>query len=102
MIGKHCHLSRCGANLTLSAGTLNLNRLLSAHARVDDFVVLKVDVEAREYALIPCLAASPAAALVDHLLLERHDAAADAVPERLDAALSQLRAKGVRIQENWP
>ena len=100
-----CHRKRCGKNLTRIAGALNLNRLLISHARRDDFVVLKVDVEAREYSLLPCLVHSPAVTLVDHLLLERHDKSLDAdaaARERLDFALTTMSALGVHVHTGWP
>ena len=100
-----CHRKRCGKNLTRIAGALNLNRLLISHAKRDDFVVLKVDVEAREYSLLPCLVHSPAVTLVDHLLLERHDKSLDATAaarERLDVALATMIALGIHVHTGWP
>jgi hypothetical protein len=87
--------------------TVNLMRVMSQLARADDFVVLKIDIEGSEYGMLPCLVASPAAALVDVLLLERHDRMLDKLSRResvrsLDAAVAQLKARGVVVHQNWP
>lgn len=50
----------------------NLNRLLVENALPGDTVVVKMDIEGAEYDILPCLAKSPAATLVDHLYVEDH------------------------------
>mmetsp|Transcript_15196 Transcript_15196/g.28092 ORF Transcript_15196/g.28092 Transcript_15196/m.28092 type:complete len:319 (-) Transcript_15196:48-1004(-) len=81
---------------------LNLNRLLTYVAREEDYVILKMDIEGAEYDIVPCLAASPAAKLVDVFLLERHDKFTGSKPGALTDALSSLKAQGVKIRTDWP
>lgn len=81
---------------------INLMRLLTNTASKNDFVVLKMDVEGAEFDIIPCLAKSPAAALIDVLLLERHDHFKGARSEELDEALQSLIHQGVKVREDWP
>lgn len=50
----------------------NLNRLLVENAIPEDTVIVKMDIEGAEWDVLPCLANSPAASLVDTLYLEDH------------------------------
>lgn len=50
----------------------NLMRFLTEVARPEDHVIVKMDIEGAEYDIIPCLARSPAAKLVDALYVEDH------------------------------
>mmetsp|Transcript_10001 Transcript_10001/g.25905 ORF Transcript_10001/g.25905 Transcript_10001/m.25905 type:complete len:310 (+) Transcript_10001:86-1015(+) len=84
---------------------LSLNRLLKETVTRADFVVLKVDVEASEYELLDCLASSPSMALVDQLLLERHDGMYNVSrdrQQRLDTALTTMRQAGIDVMARWP
>lgn len=84
---------------------LNLMRLLTYVARREDYVILKMDVEGAEFDIVPCLAHSPAADLVDMFLLERHDHFAGvAVKDRGDLtdAVQTLQRRGVTVRSDWP
>lgn len=55
------------------ASGVNILRILAERVHRRDFVVLKVDIEGAEYDLLACLLRSPVAALIDVVLLERHE-----------------------------
>lgn len=52
--------------------TLNLNRILQEYAIPEDYVMVKMDIEGAEYDILPCLADSPSASLIDTLFMEEH------------------------------
>jgi len=51
---------------------VDLARWLKAHARDEDFVLVKMDIEGAEMVVLPALIASGAACLIDELYLECH------------------------------
>lgn len=52
--------------------TVNVMELIASTSIKADWVMLKVDIEGAEFDLIPCLAQSPSAALIDRMYLEEH------------------------------
>jgi FkbM family methyltransferase len=50
----------------------NLNRILTEHTIPGDWVIVKMDIEGAEWDIVPCLAESPASALVDRMYMEVH------------------------------
>lgn len=52
---------------------MNLNRVLYEHTIPGDWVMVKMDIEGAEFDVVPCLAQSPVASLIDRLYLEQHD-----------------------------
>jgi len=52
--------------------TMNLMRLLHEHTIPGDWVMVKMDIEGSEWDVLPCLANSPDARLIDRLYLEDH------------------------------
>ena len=82
--------------------SLNVLRLLHESVRRSDFVVVKMDIEATEYDVVPCLANSEQASLVDVLLLERHPKMTTRkAVEALARATAALRVKGTLVDEGW-
>lgn len=80
--------------------TVNVNKLITENTIPGDWVVLKVDIEGAEYEVIPCLAKSPGAKLVDQLFLEEHTWFAESTTAKklaLKAARETLKAQGVRV-----
>ena len=55
-----------------SVPSVDLAGFLIRRFHVDDFVVLKLDVEGAEYAIIPHLIASGAVNLIDEMFFEGH------------------------------
>jgi len=79
---------------------MNVNRILFENTIASDWVKLKVDVEGAEYDILPCLARSPSASLVDQLFVEVHRPSlslTNGTKNSLNAATSKLKALGVDI-----
>lgn len=102
--GKSGQLSKIEVKL------FNLNRLLAENALPGDTVVVKMDIEGAEYDILPCLANSPAAALIDTLYLEDHcpgkwwcptTGQAGNSKEVFNTALKTLREKGVKVPDGY-
>lgn len=86
--------------------TSNLNRILFENTIPGDWVMLKMDIEGSEYDVIPCLADSDSASLVDRLYLEEHGhlpvashGMAGTTPQAFAASKDKLKAKGVDIPD---
>eukprot|EP00933_Yihiella_yeosuensis_P061106 TRINITY_DN63939_c0_g1_i1.p1 TRINITY_DN63939_c0_g1~~TRINITY_DN63939_c0_g1_i1.p1 ORF type:complete len:252 (-),score=65.47 TRINITY_DN63939_c0_g1_i1:215-970(-) len=80
--------------------TVNVAQLIAENVLPGDWVMLKVDIESAEYSVIPCLAQSSHANLVDRLYLEEHTwfksvTAADKAS--MADAKTKLKALGVDI-----
>lgn len=81
--------------------TLNLNRLLYEEAIQTDWVMVNMDVEGAEFDIVPCLADSPAAPLIDRLYLHQHDpllGLAGTSAKEMQDSLVKLRTLGVDLQ----
>ena len=52
--------------------TMNLMRMLFEHTLPIDYVLVNMDIEGSEWDVIPCLAKSPSAYLIDRMLIEEH------------------------------
>jgi FkbM family methyltransferase len=77
---------------------VNLNRLLWETAIKEDYVLVKMDVEGSEHDILPCLANSRSAELVDALYVEQHPVAwsrAGAQEGSLQRALTIFQERGV-------
>jgi FkbM family methyltransferase len=82
--------------------TVNLNRMLYESTIPGDWVMVKMDIEGSEYDVLPCVAKSPSASLIDRLYLEQHDASwgmAGTSLAEMEAAKAELRRRGVDIPE---
>jgi len=80
----------------------NILRLIVETALPEDYVMLKMDIEGSEHDIVPCLAQSPAANLVDALYVEQHPvdwSLAGAAPGALQESLAKLRERGMVIPE---
>jgi FkbM family methyltransferase len=81
---------------------VNLMRLLSETALKEDYVMVKMDIEGAEHDILPCLAKSSAAGLIDVLFVEKHPvewSLASAPVSALSDALFALRDLGVATPE---
>lgn len=88
----------------------NLNRLLVENTIPADTVVVKMDIEGAEWDILPCLASSPAAKLVDTLYFEDHCPGQEWCPTSgqagnsrtvLDAAKAKLVTAGIRLDDRY-
>jgi FkbM family methyltransferase len=101
MSNSHPDVKRSGQQ-KVTVPTMNLNRILYEQTIPGDWVMVKMDIEGSEYDVLPCVAQSPAASLVDRLYLEQHDASwgmAGTTPAQMEAAKNELRHKGVDIPD---
>lgn len=79
---------------------VNLMQVLYENTIPGDWVMVKMDIEGAEWDILPCLALSPSAPLVDRLFVEFHNQSMGLVgtdQATLDAALQMLRLRGVDI-----
>lgn len=82
----------------VTVSTVNVAQLIVENTLPEDFVIVKMDIEGAEWDILPCLANSSAAKLIDALYVEKHPkqwsllGVEDATYE---AALFKLRQKGV-------
>lgn len=88
----------------------NLMRLLQENTIPEDTVVIKMDVEGAEWDILPCLASSPAAKLVDFLYLEDHCPGNHWCPTQGMAgnnrttfveSKAKLETAGVKVMDYW-
>jgi len=88
----------------------NLMRLLQENALPEDHVTVKMDIEGAEYDILPCLADSPAAKLIDTLYLEDHCPGRHWCPTTGQAgnskatfqkAVQKLMDKGVKVPKGY-
>mmetsp|Transcript_57287 Transcript_57287/g.123958 ORF Transcript_57287/g.123958 Transcript_57287/m.123958 type:complete len:262 (-) Transcript_57287:104-889(-) len=80
--------------------TVNLNRILFEHTIPGDWVMVKMDIEGSEFDVLPCLAKSPAASLIDRLYMEQHDPSwgmSGTTLAEMEAAKAELKQRGVDI-----
>jgi len=89
-----------GQNVTVP--TVNINKLIYENTIPDDRVILKMDIEGAEYDILPCLAQSPVANLVDALFLEQHDPSWGSIGTTvvdMENAKTMLKNKKVQIPQ---
>lgn len=80
--------------------TVNLNRVLFEQTIPKDWVMVKMDIEGSEWDVLPCLAASPSAVLIDRMYVEQHPQSwglAGTTGEAMEAAKARLRQQGVDL-----
>jgi len=94
------HTDTQGGKTPVTVPTINVLKLLYETTIPNDYVILKMDIEGAEWDVLPCLSKSPIAHLVDRLFVETHPqdwGNAGTTQEGYDAALAELRQKGVDI-----
>jgi len=80
--------------------TVNVAQLIAENVKKGDWVILKVDIEGAEYDVMPCLAQSSKATLLDIIFLEEHkwlQGSAAYTKPQYDAALASMKAAGISI-----
>jgi len=99
MSPNHQDVVRSG-HQQVTVPTVNVIQLVAENTIPQDYVVVKMDIEGAEWDILPCLAHSPAASLIDKLLIEVHPANLGHIGTtqwQLDAAISELRNRGVQV-----
>jgi len=111
--GNHESVKATAGTMNVQVKLMNLMRLLTENALPEDTVVVKMDIEGAEWDILPCLAQSPAAKLIDTLYLENHcagDAANAWCPTtgqagttwaQWEASLSMLKQTGMKIPDGY-
>jgi FkbM family methyltransferase len=92
--------TQASGHQAVTVPTLNVLKLLYESTIAQDYVILKMDIEGAEWDVLPCLANSQMAGLIDRLLVEVHPESwgnVGTTQATLDTALNTLRAKGVDI-----
>jgi len=101
MSANHDDVKKSGKQ-EVTVPTVNILKLIYESTTPEDYVILKMDIEGSEWDVLPCLAQSPIASLVDRLLVEVHPATwgnAGTTQPQLDKAMADLRARGVEIPQ---
>lgn len=99
MSSHHPDTQRSGLQ-KVTVPTRNLMRILYEETIPGDWVMVKMDIEGAEYDILPCLAVSPAASLIDRLYLEEHQVSwgnAGTSSEAMQNAKVVLKQRGVDI-----
>lgn len=81
---------------------VNVARLIVESALPDDYVLVKMDIEGSEHDIVPCLAQSQAAHLIDAIYVEKHPvewSIGGAKQGALQKALSMMQGHGVVVPE---
>jgi FkbM family methyltransferase len=90
----------------VSVSTVNINRLLTENTIPGDYVIVSMDLEGAEFDVIPCMAESPSAVLIDRLYIEQHDPSwgleTSASSTAMSVALAGLRTRGVDLPGFYP
>merc|ERR1719321_1852257 len=109
MSPNHQDVVRSG-HQQVTVPTVNVIQLIAENTIPQDYVVVKMDIEGAEWDILPCLADSPAASLIDTLYLENHCPGDHWCPTKgqagnsravFDGALAKLKAAGVHIPEGY-
>jgi len=99
MSSSHTDVQASGKT-KVTVPTMNLNRVLYEHTIASDWVMVKMDIEGSEFDVLPCVAQSASASLIDRLYLEQHDPSwglTGTTLAEMEAAKNTLRKKGVDI-----
>jgi len=84
--------------------TMNLMKLLYEQTIPGDWVIVKMDIEGAEWDIVPCLANSPVAALIDQLYVEEHPIdwqLGNTTREEMDHARQTLTESGIQMPQYW-
>jgi len=84
--------------------TVNVNKLLFENTIPGDYAIVKMDIEGAEWDVVPCMANSPSAKLMDALYVEVHDVSlglTGTTQQGFDQAKASLQAQGVNIPNYW-
>jgi FkbM family methyltransferase len=103
MYNKHPDVVKSGKT-AVDVQTINVIRTVMESTTPGDWVMLKMDIEGAEWDIVPCLAKSPYATLVDRFYLEQHPKEWNDGPTtqaEMDASLATLRQRGVDIPSNY-
>lgn len=101
MSNKHPDVVRSGQK-KVTVPTVNVIQLVAENAIPGDWVTVKMDVEGAEWDILPCLASSDHADLIDELLVEWHSSelgTAGYTASDTQAAIMLLKTRGVRIPD---
>lgn len=101
MSSNHPDVQKSGQE-KVTVNTVNLMKLIAENTIPQDYVLVKMDIEGAEYDILPCLANSPHASLVDKLLVEYHPlntATTGTTQAQIDAARETLSQKGVAMPD---
>mmetsp|Transcript_56799 Transcript_56799/g.124569 ORF Transcript_56799/g.124569 Transcript_56799/m.124569 type:complete len:262 (+) Transcript_56799:120-905(+) len=103
MYNKHPDVVKSGKT-AVNVQTKNVIRTVMESSTPADWVMLKMDIEGAEWDIVPCLASSPYATLVDRFYLEEHPKDwndGPTTPAQMEAAKAELRSKGIDIPSNY-
>jgi len=99
MSPNHQDVVRSG-HQRVAVPTVNVIQLIVENAIPADYVVVKMDIEGAEWDILPCLARSQAASLIDELLIEVHPSNlghTGTTPGEFQWAISELVKRGVKV-----
>mmetsp|Transcript_40177 Transcript_40177/g.96294 ORF Transcript_40177/g.96294 Transcript_40177/m.96294 type:complete len:274 (-) Transcript_40177:71-892(-) len=92
-----------GGHKKVTVPTVNVIKMIRENTVQGDSVILKMDIEGAEWDIVPCLASSPFATLVDAFYLEEHPLAWNPDTPTTEAdmknAKAKLIARGVKMPQ---
>jgi FkbM family methyltransferase len=112
---EHESVKQTAAKSNIHVSLINILRLLQENTIPSDTVVVKLDIEGAEWDVLPCLANSSAASLIDTLYLESHceqnretkmkwcpsNGMAENSEQVFRSSLASLKERGVHVPEYW-
>jgi len=93
-----------GPGHAVTVPTINLMKLIYERTIPGDWVIVKMDIEGSEWDIVPCLANSPVATLIDQLYVEEHPIdwqLGNTTREEMDHAKDTLTGWGVQMPGYW-
>lgn len=90
------------ASEPVKAHALDLSRFVSENFLCSDFVVLKLNIEGAEYAVLEKMLAEGTIAIVDHLYVRWHQVKVPSISKERHAALvAAIEAAGLECRDFW-
>jgi len=84
--------------------TVNLMKVIYENTIPGDWLIVKMDIEGAEWDIVPCLANSPVATLIDQLYVEEHPIhwqLGNTTREEMDLARQTLTEWGIQMPQYW-
>jgi len=92
------------AGKQVTVPTMNLMKLIYEKTIRGDWVIVKMDIEGAEWDIVPCLANSPVASLIDQLYVEEHPIdwqLGNTTRKEMDRAKQTLNEWGIQMPQYW-
>jgi FkbM family methyltransferase len=92
--GSLCQKSNCFRNVTETVKTVDMSRFVMENVAKDDYVVMKCDIEGKEYDVLERMCETGAIEYIDELFCEWHFDRINVNRDRHDALINRLNEYG--------